>query len=234
MVKKTTGLATLLLVFISACSISPSLQTGNLSQNGELTPTACGCSEAGVATPTGGFSPPGPSVPSQPSMPATDSQSDAKMDSVAWLDYTNQVYGFTFQYPAVYNESNFNFCTVRSSRNLPPESIFQIAIGSRTLITLYKSNQNPQEAYIEFQAKPANKNLAFEKTQARSIGGEPAVIGPYRSGGTNRYAENVFFSHKGILYHVETGIPSACDVPGLNLREFDAYNHLLDSFKFTK
>jgi hypothetical protein len=230
----TRTLLTLFLLFIlTSCSMIPTQPQSAKSTSSGPTFTPCPCSETGVPTPTGGIKLAGPSGPS-PATQAPAAETTVSPGGETWATYANPDYGFSFQYPEVYTGKDYGFCAARASANLPPGAIFQLALGSRTMLTLKKTDQGLEDAVAAFRADPSSKDFTFDEVKQRTVGGETAVVLPYHSGGTNRYAEAVFFVHNGILYRVDTGVPSACDIPSLNLRELDAYSHLLDSFAFSK
>jgi hypothetical protein len=235
MAPKRQPVMLLLLSFLTACSMVPS-RTSTTPAVNEPIATDCGCSATGpgAATPTGGLAPAGPAAPSDQSSPgpATPASLDSYRDR--WTTYTNPTFGFSFEYPAVYDSTDFGFCVARAGIRAPQGADFQLALGSRTTLTLYKTSQSLPEVVTTFQTDPSSKDFQFESPKQSSVGGTPALVVPYHSGGANRYAEAVFFVQDGMLYRVDTGNPSACDVPALNLRELDAYSHMLDTFQFRK
>ncbi len=204
-------------------------------QNGpKPTSTACGCTvTTGTpkATPTGGLSAPAGPVGLGSN---TESTAQANLETYRdqWKKYTNAAHGFSFDFPAVYESDNYNYCAVREDQTQPEGVIGSLSMGSRTRVVLSKTAQTLQEVVDANKNDPANKDFQFDPVKDRTVGGTPAVTLPYRSGGTNRYAEVTFFIKDGVLYQVIEGTPSACDVPGLNLRELDAYSRLLNSFSF--
>lgn len=214
-----------IVLLLSACNVIPSLA------GVKPTPTDCGCSVKGpsVATPTGGLALSGPAAPGE-NTTATPAGLDAFRDQ--WKSYSNPTYGFSFDYPAVYESPNFGFCKVRDQKALPQGALYALDLGSRIQITLVKTDQALPAVVDAFRQDPLHQDFQFDAPKDRTVGGAPAVVLPYRSGGTNRYAETALFVKDNILYRIDVGTPSACDVPEINLKELDAYSRVLDSFKF--
>ncbi len=207
---------------LSACTMIPALASGQPSP----TPTDCGCKVPGLATPTGGISLAGPSGPSQD----TPTPEGVQTLRDRWETFTNDTYRFTFEYPAAYKSGAYGFCMARQAKKVPEGAQLLVNVGSRTELTVTKTNKDLQSAVDAWKAQ--HKDYQFEPTSQRTVGGVPALVQPYRSGGTGRYAEATFFVKDGNLYHVEVGSPSACDITDIDLTELSAYAHLLDSFKF--
>jgi hypothetical protein len=234
MIPKRASLVFFLLIFLAACSMLPAPQIKETPTRSGPTPTACVCSEPGVATPTGGLKAAGPALSNAEEATPAPAGAGTTQGKGDWVTYANPTYGFSFEYPEAYTSKDYGFCSVRDSSTPPQGAIFTLALGSRTNLTLSQANQTLQEAVAAFKADPSRKDYQFEAPKERSIGGILAIVLSNRSGGTNRFSEAVLFMKNSILYRVDTGTPSACDVPALNLRELDAYSHLLDTFQFTK
>jgi hypothetical protein len=222
----------LLLFVLSACSGS-AYGAGEIPASPTVSPTPCGCEAtgAGAATLAGGLAPAGPAAPMIPAAEGSDSLESFRD---RWTSYNSTTFGFSFDYPEAFNSKEFGFCTAREAKDKPPGALFRLSLGSRTTLSGYPASQSLPEAAAAFQAEPGNKDFSFEPQRERSVGNVPALILAYHSGGTNRYAETVFFVRDSMLYRVDTGTPSACDIPALGLREMDAYSHLLDTFRFSK
>lgn len=197
-----------------------------------VTPTDCGCDVSDLlATPTGGLAAPGPVGP-----PAgTDVPDELAAYIGQWKTYADQEHGFSFEYPAVYESPDFAFCAARANEAPPEGSQFALSLGSRTNLTLREAADQDLQAVVKaFQDDPAHQGYQYDAPIERTVGGSPALVLPYRSGGTNRYAEAVFFISEGTLYQIDTGTPSACDVAAIDLQELEAYGHMLDTFLFAK
>jgi hypothetical protein len=201
------------------------------------TGTPCGCTlnETPQATPTGGLSAAGPA----PAVEASPNAADLQSLKDRWEPFTNDTYGFMFEVPAVYNQGQYGFCMAREVPSSDPAvmPLFHLALGSRTELTLLpaqgKSLQDMAQAY-QAEITGRDAQAKFDAAQTRQVGGVAAMTLPYHSGGTGRYGEATLFVKNDVLYRIDTGTPSACDISELNLRELDAYTHMLDSFRFTK
>lgn len=197
------------------------------------TPTEdCDCSlEDILATPTGGIAAPGPVGPAV----STPVPGAIAKYTGQWKTYTDVEHGFAFEYPAVYESPDYAFCAARVSETLPVGSSFALSLGSRTSLTLQDAaGQDLQSAVEAFRGDPAYQGYQFGEARQRTVGGSPALVLPYRGSDADLYAEVVFFINEGILYRVDTGTSTECDVPAVNLQETDVYNRLLDTFLFAQ
>src|SRR5512133_3913223 len=207
----------LVLLLLTACNL-PVFNGTPTSSSAQPTPTECGCEVQNKPTPTGGIGLPAPVGPLNASPSGTTSGADVSTYRDQWTPYTNDAFGFTFETPAAYTSQPLAFCAVRENANLPEGALLSLGLGSRTQLTLSKTAQSLPAAVDAWKA--AHADFRFEPASQRSVGGVAAIIQPYRSGGTNRYAEVAFFLKDGVLYQVENaGSPSACDVPAIDLTE---------------
>jgi hypothetical protein len=239
------------LLFLSACS---SL-AGDVSAHpaAEATPTECGCSAEGPRAKTPGALPPSAAtVPAGPDAaeetaavdgPAAAERTPAAEDLQAlrgkWQAYQAALPGspareVSFDFPAAYTGSAFGFCAPRAAA-LPEDSaqavLLRVAIGSRTSLTIQPAPADLTAAADALRAEPARSEDTFEAAQETSAAGVPALKLPYRSGGAGRYSEVTLFIKDGLLYRVESGGPSACDIPALDLPELAASQRLLESLR---
>lgn len=227
-------LAVLALTVLAACSSLAGAQAvqPTATLDPAVTPTDCGCSAEGPNQPKPtsalGGGPAGPAAPGDATLtPAGNTDVAGR-----WETYTNPEPAFTFEYPAAYATQKYGFCAARPNANPPAGTQFGLSLGSRTEISISPAPADLDAALAAFRADPSHKDYQFDAPADRTVGGVPARVLPYRSGGTNRYGESTFFIKDGLLYRIDTGTPSACDVPDLNLTEMQAYAHLLDSFQF--
>ena len=226
---RTHILSLFLLMIITACAPAIAAQAPTATVTPAVTPTECGCSSIygpDGPTPTAAFVPAGPKLQSTP----------ADLESLRdqWTTYRNEAYGFSFEYPAVYQEGDYGFCAPReqSDSGALQGALFLLNIGSRTTLTLLNAEgKTLQTAAEEFRADPTRKDAQFDPPQERTVAGQLALTLPYRSGGTNRYAEATLWVKDGALYVLETGTPSACDVAEIDLKELTAYQKLIESFQ---
>lgn len=196
-------------------------------------PTDCGCSLEGpgklTLEPSDGLAnPAGP-----PLNAGTPDANVLESFRDRWLTYDDPQVGFSFEYPAAFSSAEYKFCAPRVD-DFPPDGVdFALNFGSRTNLTVAAAdNDNLSAAVSAFRADPRHADYSFEPQQEREVAGLPGISLPYRSSGTDRYAEVTIFTYNGALYTIETGVPSACDIPELGLTEISAYDHLLGSLKF--
>jgi len=198
-------------------------------------PTECNCdlvdpSGTPVSTPEGGFS---ISAPAGPGADVTSTPAPVESFRDRWTTYANPAYGFSFDYPAVYDSRQYRYCAPRAQQSLPEPAVFVLDIGSQTRLTLSQPGSLSLEEAVEaFQADPSRAGYQFDPPAEREVGGETGVSLSYRAGEAKRYGESTFFLKDGLLYRVDTGAPSACDVPELELTEVNAAEHILDTFSF--
>lgn len=220
-------------LILSACS-----GTVDLPGQVQLTPvpTDCGCSAEGpgklTLEPSGELdSPAGPGLSGGGGEGDTESLEEFRD---RWTTFTSDEVPFTFDYPAAYDSPAYKFCTARID-DFPPEGAdFALNLGSRTTITAAPVDVGTTLAAAAdlFRTDARFEGVTFDPPQERTVAGLPALALPYRSDGTGRYAEAVIFLRDGVLYTVESGSPSACDIPELNLTEMNAFSQLLESFEF--
>lgn len=222
-----------LVAFLSGCA--PGLPAPLALFGPKATPTDCGCSVEGTpfATPTGGFSAQaGPAAPGGAAAPATPLPLESLRDR--WQTYTSDAYHFSFEYPLAYTSPEFAFCDVRAggpaSQGAPQGAEFTLSLGSRTVLSVTKTSGSLDAAAAALKA--GLPDAQFDQPKTLSVGGVPAVTLPYHSGGTNRYGEATLFVKDGLLYRIDEGVPSACDISAIGLRELDAYTRMLESFRF--
>lgn len=232
----TVLILVLLAAFLAACGDAAQV-AGALVPT--PSPTDCDCDLVGpsgtpVATPPGGFS---LSVPAGPGADVTSTPAPVETFRDRWATYLNPAYNFSFAYPAVYGGQQYGYCAPRAQQSPPEGSVFVLDVGSRTRLTLSQAGSlTLQEAVEAFQADPSHDGYQFYPSAEREVGGKTGVSLSYRAGdrpgGAERYGESTFFLNGGLLYRIDTGAPSACDVAELELTEITAAEHILDTFSF--
>jgi len=150
---------------------------------------------------------------------------------VSWKTYQNDELGISFEYPAIYDESQNESCRVTVTSQ--PDGT-EISMGHQSFLLI----QQPQES-IEIQSYTENlvtqKQWAMETQEETTVGGEKAIHIEYRFGGSvGRYGTATVTSHGGQIFAFNFYAGSFCDVPKANLGEGPAYQHWLESFMFTK
>ena len=148
---------------------------------------------------------------------------------VSWKTYQNDELGISFEYPAVYDEPQYESCAVRV--NSFPDGK-EISMGHQSFLLI----QQPEEtvaiqSYVENLV--AQKGWMLETQNETTVGGEEAIHIEYRFGGAGgRYGTATVTSHAGLIFAFNFYAGAFCDAPEANLGEGYAYQHWLESFAF--
>ncbi len=141
-----------------------------------------------------------------------------------WQTYHNVAGGFSFEYPAVYDDpANEATCGLYES----PESIhfghqIEVTLQDIAGLTLDDFTQNLVQ----------NKGWTVDTQQHDPINGLEALTLQYRFGGTNRFGTLTLIQHAGSVLSLNMTAGSFCEIPGNPLTEPEAYTHLVQSLRF--
>jgi hypothetical protein len=229
--------ALLALLVLAACA--PLSLNGPFSAGAqpEATPTECGCSAEGPRAKTPGAVAPTVALPAVGATPAGPAAvEDMQAYRGQWQAYTVTLPGdprreVSFEFPAAYSGTAFGFCAPREAAATAADALLRVDLGSRTTLAVSAASGGLNAAADALRAEPARSADTFDAPQELTIAGAPALKLPYRMGGAGRYGEVTLFEKDGLLFRVEAGVPSACDVPAIDLRELDAYQRLLESIQ---
>ena len=110
-------------------------------------PTECNCdlvdpSGTPVSTPEGGFS---ISAPAGPGADVTSTPAPVESFRDRWTTYANPAYGFSFDYPAVYDSRQYRYCAPRAQQSTSPADDPRVA--SRAQL------QRAEAAIAEFRGR---------------------------------------------------------------------------------
>ena len=150
---------------------------------------------------------------------------------VSWKTYQNDEIGISFEYPAVYDESQYESCRVTITSQ--PDGM-EISMGHQSFLLI----QQPQDS-LAIQSYVENlitkKQWVLEEQEETSVGGEKAIRVEYRFGGSGgRYGTATVTSYNGQIFAFNFYAGTFCDAPEANVGEGFAYQHWLESFMFTK
>ena len=150
---------------------------------------------------------------------------------VSWKTYQNDELGVSFEYPAVYDEPQYESCRVTITSQ--PDGT-EISIGHQSFLLIQQSQESLTiQSYVENLI--TQKQWALEKQEEAIVGGEKAIHIDYRFGGNGgRYGTATVTSHGGQIFAFNFYAGSFCDATEANLGEGYAYQHWLESFVFTK
>jgi hypothetical protein len=170
--------------------------------------------------------------PFAPSLAALDrlAQSITVTDATAtapatdWLTYHNAVYGFSFEYPAIYESTAF-----QASCGLK-ENADSLQIGHQIMLqTLDSGGLSLADFANQFLAA---KGWSMDTQANTTVNGAEAIAFQYRFGGTNRFGSLTFISHAGKIVVLNFTAGGFCEVPQAEFSEPSAYTHLVQTFRF--
>ena len=149
---------------------------------------------------------------------------------ISWKTYQNDELGISFEYPAVYDEPQYESCRVITTSQ--PDGT-EISMGHQSFLLI----QQPQES-LAIQSYVENlitqKQWVLETQEETTVDGEKAIHIEYRFGGSGgRYGTATVTSHGGQIFAFNFYAGTFCDAPEANIGEGYAYQHWLESFMFT-
>ena len=159
-----------------------------------------------------------------------------------WKTYTNTEYGFSFEYPAIYDHSPYDRCAVITRTISSDFSLEDIYVGARTWLYIKAANgENLQQHYQKFldSAKSDPQFMVasyfFSDTGKIAIGahGEPELTLEYRFGSMGRYGRVTFVKHQDQILEIHFTAGVFCDVPEIGLSEVDVALRVLSSLRFS-
>lgn len=175
---------------------------------------------------------------------SVDSKYDTDLQEYAgrWLTYKNQEYGITFDYPAIYEiEPYVNNCSLRETQGSPDSSLLNITVGQRIWIDIKDAKGKTfEESFGEELERLMSRDDISLTTESDAepgeimIGaqGEKRVTIEYRFGSLNRYGVETLIGNEDYLIEVNFTAGAWCDVPEIDLFEFQAAAKVLDTFQF--
>jgi len=150
------------------------------------------------------------------------------LPDIAWSTYSNDQFGISFEYPAVYDLPSNQDCGVKVS-SLPDGT--EISIGYRSFLLIQSSSGVGLQEYVDTLI--AQKQWRLDSQENVLLGGENAIRFDYRFGGSRFGTATVaIYNNKFYVFNFTAGI--FCDIPEANLNEGYAYEHWLESLKFSR
>jgi hypothetical protein len=141
-----------------------------------------------------------------------------------WRTYQSALYGFTFEYPAVYEDAAYkDTCGLK-------ETAEGIQIGQRIEVRYLDSGGLSLAEFADNFVKGQGWNV--DSQSSASINGSDAISVQYRFGGTNRFGSITFISNNGRIYAVNFSAGSFCEMPDAQASEPNAYSRIVESFRF--
>ena len=175
-------------------------------------------------------SPPIQTIPStlqvtSPAEPALVPTTPTSSTPAIWNTYHNDQYGFTFEYPAAYdNTSYITSCGIKESND-------GIRIGHQIDLMFLESNGLglPEFANNLLQSKGWTSNSIKNAT----TNGLETITVDYRFGGTNRFGTITLIKQNSFIFALNFSAGSFCDIPKSQVSEPEVYSHILETFQLS-
>ncbi len=162
-------------------------------------------------------------TPTPPAL-CTPAASAQTPEPSAWKSYRNDSLGFTFEYPAVYEDPAYQqACGLKASET-------GVRVGQRIELQFLDPGGLSLADYAASLLK--GKDWSVDSQQQETIGGLDALTIQYRYGGANRFGTLSLVEHAGRILAFNFTAGSFCPAPGEDAAEPAAYAHLLKSLHF--
>lgn len=160
-------------------------------------------------------------------LPADSSSAPMADDSNAlWNTYRNVTYGFTFEYPAIYDDAAYkDSCGVKEIGD-------GIHLGHQ--IDLLFLNSGGLGLADFTNAFLQSKGWSVDSQNNNPINGFEAVSAQYRFGGTNRFGTLTLVKQNDQIFAFNFSAGGFCEVPADQPTEPAAYSHMIETFKLNQ
>jgi len=167
----------------------------------------------------------------QPSASASPDTS-SRQSTVAWLVHHDSEYGYSFEYPAMYERSSYSECEVHvTNRRISLGQEVYIGTSAAIFIRQPEYNEWEQEAcLLALDLTSDAYDFSISKT---TFAGEDAVSVLYNAD-WNPEGSAIMFEHDGLLFTISNIANPKCDLKGTTITATLVYDHLLSSFQFTR
>ena len=143
----------------------------------------------------------------------------------AWKVYSNTQYGFSFEYPVIYDE--IGYCAIWE--NEKTTGGISIGIGSRISVDVEPVNP---EYTIDSFVEEFTKNLEHLEIVPTPLAGQDGYYISYRYGGLGRLDEVFVVVNDSLRVIFEMTYPVGCDIWEVGMKERDVFDHVMESFTF--
>ncbi len=149
----------------------------------------------------------------------------------AWSTYNNEKYAFSFEYPTIYTLPPYSDCRVRVFTSKP--WIFYLNFGHRSELAIANNDLPSFSEYVDrwVQSRENPPDWSLWSRYGRVINSSQAATIEFSF--SIRWGTTTFFGQKQNIYIFNWTAGGGCDIPEIKLYEYDAYNHALETFKFT-
>jgi hypothetical protein len=147
-----------------------------------------------------------------------------------WLTYQNERYEFSFEYPAVYAAEPYAYCDLRE---VPFQDGVMITIGMRSDLYVFDSQGRTIEEYVDLsieENQTGDPDWELVNRKETTHAGVDAISIDYRFGKFSRIGSARVFKRGTDMYVFNFTFGAFCDVPELELYEWDAYPRMVSSF----
>lgn len=148
--------------------------------------------------------------------------------AILWDTYQNDLYGFSFEYPAVYEEPAYiDRCGLK-------ENATGIHLGQRIDIQFLDPGGLGLEDFASNLLQ--GKDWRVDSHTSQLISGLEGINIQYRFGGANRFGTISLVEHNNRIFGFNFSAGDFCDIQEnqVQVSEGTVYTHLLDSFLFDK
>jgi hypothetical protein len=146
--------------------------------------------------------------------------------NIIWKTYRNGIYGFTFEYPAIYDELPY-----RDSCGLK-ENSDGIQLGHQIQLLFLDSGGLNLTEYTSNLLQ--SKGWGVDSQQNEPINGVEATTIQYRFGGTNRFGTFTLVKPDNRIFAFNFTAGSFCDIPENQASEPNVYSHMIETFRLDK
>jgi len=149
-----------------------------------------------------------------------------------WNTYVNKMYGFSFEYPAIYDQALYTQCRVRASQF---DNGVRFDVAWRIFVEVFPSNGRSASQWVDEWLGHYETVEIFTR-DAIFVNEEKVLFIEYQFGMLGRYGAIYIFQKDDLFYAVNyyTG-GSPCKVPEIGINDdFDIYPHIVQSFKFIR
>ncbi|MBN2002658.1 MAG: hypothetical protein JXA21_04815 [Anaerolineae bacterium] len=161
--------------------------------------------------------------PTQTMLPTPPPATPNLSTSTTWTTYHNNTHGFTFEYPAAYDETpHKDACGIKENDD-------GIHLGYRIDVQLMELNGLNLIDYAT--ALLQSKGWTLESMRSVTINDLKAVTFVYRFGGTNRYGTITLIEDDMRVFSLNFSDGSFCNIPEAQVSEPAAYAHILETFR---